>query len=169
MYLFSLDGSANSNRITWCRAAVTTLWVGHHPTVLAAEVHLAELCSSSTGHTKFRLDHLGDKVIEKTLSHSVFNILNLLVVLLQVGVQCKMLHFGTKGPHTTYCLGDEVVFPSSCISSRGSWWDWIRDWGAGSLTDSLRLVSSGRISPCWSSCRCHQRSVKTQNSESHKS
>lgn len=61
MYLCVLDGSANSCGITGQGTAVTTLRVGHNPTVLAAKVHLAKLCSSSTRYTKLRLDHLSDR------------------------------------------------------------------------------------------------------------
>lgn len=61
MYLCVLDGSANSNGITGQRTVVTTLWVGHNPAILAAKVHLAKLCSSSTWCTKLRLDHLSDR------------------------------------------------------------------------------------------------------------
>lgn len=60
MYLCVLHGSANSYGITGHGTAVTTLWVGHQPTILAAKVYLAKLCSSSTCHTELRLDHLSD-------------------------------------------------------------------------------------------------------------
>lgn len=58
LHLFCLHGSANSDRITGHGAAVTALWVGHYPTVLAAKTHLSKLCSPPTSHTELRLDHL---------------------------------------------------------------------------------------------------------------
>lgn len=58
MYLCILDGSTDSCRITRKRTLVTTFWMGHNPAILAAEIHLAKLCSSSTWHTELRLDHL---------------------------------------------------------------------------------------------------------------
>lgn len=60
MYLCVLDGRADSDGITGHGAAVTTLRVGHCPTVLAAKVHLAKLCSLSTCYAELRLDHLSD-------------------------------------------------------------------------------------------------------------
>lgn len=67
-YLGGPDGGADGHGIARHGAAVAALWVGHGPTVLAAEVHLAKLCSSSAWHAKFRLDHLGDRVIVNLLS-----------------------------------------------------------------------------------------------------
>lgn len=61
MYLCVLDGSANSCGITGQGTVVTTLRVSHHPTILAAKVYLAKLCSSSTWYTELRLDHLSDR------------------------------------------------------------------------------------------------------------
>lgn len=60
MYLCVLDGSADSDGNTGHGAAVTTLRVGHCPTVLTAKVHLAKLCSPSTCYAELRLDHLSD-------------------------------------------------------------------------------------------------------------
>lgn len=58
MYLCVLDGSVNSCGIAGHRTAVTTLWVGHHPTILASKINFSKLCSSSTWHTRLRPDHL---------------------------------------------------------------------------------------------------------------
>lgn len=58
----------------------------------------------------------------------------------------------------SYCFGDEIVLLSSGIDSGGFYLGWdIWDWGAGSLTGGLRLVSSdGCIRPCLSSCGCNK-------------
>lgn len=57
-HLSCLHGSANRDGITGPGAAVTALWVGHQPTILAAKTHLSKLCPPPTGHTELRLDHL---------------------------------------------------------------------------------------------------------------
>lgn len=61
MHLYVLYGGAKRCRITGQGTAITALWVGHNSTILAAEDHLAKLCSSSTWCTELRFDHLGDK------------------------------------------------------------------------------------------------------------
>lgn len=60
LYLGVVDGSANSCGITGHGTAVTTLRVAHHPAILAAKVHLAKPCFSSTRCTKLRLYHLSE-------------------------------------------------------------------------------------------------------------
>lgn len=59
-YICVFNRGAGSRGIAGQRAALLTLQVGHNPAVLAAEVHLPELGSSSTRSAEFRLDHLID-------------------------------------------------------------------------------------------------------------
>lgn len=61
IYLCLFHGSVHSCGVAGQGAPFPALWVCHHSTVLAAQVHLAKLCSSSTWCTELRLDHLGDR------------------------------------------------------------------------------------------------------------
>ena len=58
MYLCVKDGSANRCGVTGQGTAVTTFWMSHNPALLTAKVNLSKLCSSSTGRTELRPDHL---------------------------------------------------------------------------------------------------------------
>ena len=60
MYLCVLDLSADRCGATGQGATVATLWVGHKPTILAAQVHLPKLCFSPTWYAHLRLDHLSE-------------------------------------------------------------------------------------------------------------
>lgn len=57
-YLCVSDGGGLSWGVAGQRTEVTAFWMSHDPAVLAAEIKLAELGSSSTGYTELGLDYL---------------------------------------------------------------------------------------------------------------
>lgn len=63
LHLCGLHGSANSDGIAGSGTAVTALWVGHRPTILAAKTHLSKLGSPPTSHTELRPDHLNTRSV----------------------------------------------------------------------------------------------------------